>query len=433
MNYREELHRTRPDYIVYNPIGGREPRWADPDFFWLNEQLLVVETRDGGLLATWTSEQLTPQRHRIACARSADGGKTWTSPQFLDGSGLGDCNHAAWQVPVLSKSGKAYCFYNYNAGRLDLGRGFTGDMRCRCSDDHGRTWSDPADFPVARGPTDHPEDAVPCNWISCFPAVRDGEGRVLMAFTRWASPASGVPGSNVSIKKVHSQCELMRIENLDEDPEPADLLIAWLNVESPITVPHETILDASFAQEPCLVALPDGRLLLAMRTNRGTIWHTLSEDGGRTWQETRPLLYSDGGEEISHPVAPCPIFTLKRGDYLLLYNNNDGYVFGAKSRWTVENRRPAFISRGEFRPHARQPIWWSQPRLFIDNDGVPIGPEGMGRLEAAAYPSLTELNGNRVLWYPDRKVFLLGKRISDRWMGALVPRGCSRRRFELDS
>lgn len=401
---------------MFDPIAGRSPDWHAPDFFWLNEQLLVVETREGGLLATWTSEQLTPQRHRVAVSRSADGGTTWTPPDLLDGSGMGDCLHAAWQMPVVSKSGRIYCFYNYNAGKLDLGPGFTGEMRCRCSDDNGRTWSVPTDMAFARGAVDDPDTSFPCNWISCFAPVRDAEGRVLMAFTRWASPGSGVPASNVAIKQVHSQCEVMRIENLDQEPDPGALSIRWLNVEKPITVPHETIRGASFAQEPCIVPLPDKRLFLVMRTNLGRIWYTISEDNGQTWQETQPLLYRDDGEEMLQPVAPCPMFELARGDYLLLYNHNDGYVFGAKSRWTVENRRPAFLSRGEFRPKAGQPIWWSRPKMFIDNDGVPLGPPGMGRLEAAAYPSMTERRGERVLWYPDRKVFLLGKRIADEWL-----------------
>ena len=50
--------------------------------------------------------------------------------------------------------------------------------------------------------------------------------------------------------------------------------------------------------------------------------------------------------------------------------------------------------RGEFREDAHQPIWWSDPVLFIDNAGKPF----RGRLEAAPYVSITEIAGRRVLW-----------------------------------
>ena len=42
-----------------------------------------------------------------------------------------------------------------------------------------------------------------------------------------------------------------------------------------------------------------------------------------------------------------------------------------------------------------------------------------GRLEAATYVSLTEHAGRRVLWYPDRKSFLLGKLITDEMLDAM--------------
>ncbi|MCK5732565.1 MAG: hypothetical protein KAI38_00140, partial [Candidatus Latescibacteria bacterium] len=83
------------------------------------------------------------------------------------------------------------------------------------------------------------------------------------------------------------------------------------------------------------------------------------------------------------------------------------------------NRRPAYLARGEFRPDAHQPIWWSGPKLFVDNDAVPLGPEGLGRLEAAAYCSLTEVGEDRVLWYPDRKGFLVGKLVPDEWLAVM--------------
>ena len=43
----------------------------------------------------------------------------------------------------------------------------------------------------------------------------------------------------------------------------------------------------------------------------------------------------------------------------------------------------------------------------------------MGRLEAAAYPSLTETDDGFLLWYPDRKGFLVGKHLTHGYLKAL--------------
>ena len=168
-----------------------------------------------------------------------------------------------------------------------------------------------------------------------------------------------------------------------------------------------------------MVRLPDRRLFLAMRTNRGEVWYSVSDAEGVTWHAPAPMRYRDGGDLLRQPASPCALFGLQRGDILLLGNDNDGSAHGAEHIWDVRNRRPAFLYRGEFRPGAAQPIWWSQPRLFIDNDAIPWGPQGLGRLEAAAYCSLTEVAGERILWYPDRKGFLLGRRIEDGWLEEL--------------
>ena len=201
-------------------------------------------------------------------------------------------------------------------------------------------------------------------------------------------------------------------------PPPDRLAFSWLNRDAPVTAPHESVAGASFAQEPYLVDLPDGRLFMSFRTNRGEVWYAVSGDQGQTWDQARPLRTRDGGPKLRHPASPCPVFRLEERRYLLLLHDNDGYVFGADSRWHVRNRRPTYACVGEFHTGAQQPIRWGGARLLIDNDAVPWGPPGQGRLESAAYVSMTNVAGRRVLWYPDRKGFLLGKRLDDEWLAA---------------
>lgn len=413
--YVEEWKRTRPDFLVFHPAPDGKPRWGEEDFCWLNEQLIVIRTAEDSLLAFWTSWGRKLKWLRILTSRSADGGKTWSKRVTLDGADVDQGRSASWSVPIVSPSGRIYCFYNKWV-RADRGPGWTGRLRCRYSGDHGRSWSEPVDLSFRRSVLDHPDPAVPATWISWRGAEFDNAGRALIAFTRWASPHAKVPNAAVGIGNVYCQCELMRLENLSKDPEPADIRITWLPKTSGVTVPSERNAKASFAQEPSVVCLPDGRLLMAMRTNRGQLWYTVSQDAGATWRKTEPMRYTDGGAYVLHPVSPAPIFRLSNGQFVLLYNNNDGYVFGAKGRWANANRRPAFLAVGAFRAEAHQPIWWSAPRKFIDNDGVALGAPKMERRDAAAYPSVTETHRRRVMWYPDRKHFLVGKVIPQAWL-----------------
>ena len=174
--------------------------------------------------------------------------------------------------------------------------------------------------------------------------------------------------------------------------------------------------------------LPDGRLLVVMRTFTGHPYFSVSEDDGATWRDPKPLQYRDGGNTVNHPISPCPLFKLVDGRFLLVYHNNDG-TLGSHSQWTKSwktneanyIRRPTFITLGEFRPQARQPIWFSPPVQILDTDGVIVGPKKTA--EVGTYPSLTEWRGRRTLWYPDRKYYLLGRYLPDELLGQMkVPK-----------
>lgn len=58
----------------------------------------------------------------------------------------------------------------------------------------------------------------------------------------------------------------------------------------------------------------------------------------------------------------------------------------------------------------------------MDHGGVSLGaPNRRGRLDLALYSSFTVRDGKAVLWYPDRKFFLLGRVIDESWFGEIKP------------
>jgi hypothetical protein len=125
------------------------------------------------------------------------------------------------------------------------------------------------------------------------------------------------------------------------------------------------------------------------------------------------MLRKDGGEALRHPLSPGPICDLDDVRYVLFIHNHDGHYMGYGPDDTLFRRRPIYIMHGHFQKAAHQPVWFDDPTLFMEHAGVPLGASGTkGRLDMALYSSFTVRKGRAVLWYPDRKFFLLGRNIA---------------------
>ena len=410
-----ELRRSEPDYVVYKP-GSLDGSTFDTG----NEHFLVFDGPDGSLMAVWTQSSYEGAGdHRIVFSRSDDDGVTWAPPRRLVGpTRPGDGLMASWGFPLVSESGRIYVIYNQYLGIDDVKHQYTGTMDCVYSDDLGETWSSPGTIPMKRSPFDHPDLSVPSNWIVWQMPIRDLEGRWFTGFTRWVSRAVRSPLSTDAFSERESVVEFMRFENIDDDPEPGQLRIAYSAWgKEALRVPHYASPLLSVAQEPSLVRLPDQRLFCVLRTMSGYIWYSVSSDDGVSWSNPTPLLRHDHAGPILQPLCCCPIYQLSDGRYVLLHHNNDGRFEGCAREDTHINRRPAFVALGDYRALAEQPIWFSASKWFMDNDGVPLGPRQ--RIDIGVYPSMTHRNGNDVLWHPERKFFLLGKRITSAWLDDL--------------
>ncbi len=407
--YTDDWKRTNPDIVVYAP----PLRLRDDGY---NDHFLVTITPGGDYLAIWTQGGVEAAEDlRVVYAHSTDKGLTWSKPKVLAEDETKQGLVCTFGFPVVSKKGRIYCFYNKHRG---IGWHYSyGVMRVKYSDDDGHTWIDgEVDIYQQRTRFDHPDPKMDCMTIPWQIPIRDSKGRLITGITRHSSLMVYPRPIGGNRWHMDRRCELIRFDNIDENPEPKDIKITWLPDEkgsiavSPQIEP-EASRGYSLAVEPCIVLLPDGRLFMTIRTVTGQIWYTVSDDDGHNWRKPEIMRYRDNGRAMLHPKAPCPIYKLKDGRFIIFYNNHDGHFEGATGPWDMDARRPIYYAVGEFRGDANQPIWFSEPKFFADTQKVGIGQPRWFWLVMSG--SLTEDKGRCIYWYPDRKHFLLGRYITD--------------------
>ena len=428
----KELGRSNPDYVVYKP--GEALGNGDSG----NQHFLVFDGPDGSMMAIWTQHMHEGSGdHRIVFTRSDDEGETWDPPKRIAGpTEIAPDKQASWGFPMVSKSGRIYVLYNRSLGYGDFDKQLpegwrdinwiitSGKMEGIYSDDAGKTWSEPQEIAMPKSPLSNPDPDIPETWIVWQKPERISGGKYFVGFTRWISPVVRVPKHNGSVHSADSVTEFMRFENIDDDPESQDIKIthtAW--GDQALRVPYYNNPTMSCAQEPSIVKLPDNRLFVIMRTMAGCIWYSVSSDEGMTWSNPQPLLYKDHGKPILEPLACTHIFQLSDGRFALFHHNNNGRVEGLDNpefanesdEWFSVglNRRPLFMAIGEFKLDADQPIWFDESKPFADNaDEEGHVTADPGECSIGMYGSFTNRKGNDVVWFCDRKTYLVGKKIS---------------------
>lgn len=392
MDLQFELYRTNPDYVVFNPETLDQSSKKTG-----NEHFLVEKLANGNLIAVWTQSSFEgrPDQH-IEFSRSFDGGKTWLAPKTIAGPDPArNLGMASWAFPLVSRQGRIYVLFSRHMGVNDIGTHVTGELQCICSDDEGESWSLPVFLPRPRSKWDNADSAMPGNCIVWQKPLRLSRGKHYVGQTRWVTPKLSEENGLESVS------EFLRFENVDDNPLPTDLQITWLMQN------ERSLRMGKSLEEPSIVPLPDGRLFSVMRSREKCAFYSISADQGETWSAPEPLLRHDGGPVLPHPHSPCPIYQLSESNYVFFYHNHDGHFLHYKPSALDKVRRPVCVVRGEFRPDARQPVWFSEPWYFMDSAGVPLLKRGL-----SLYASTTPIEGGVILWYPDRKFFLLGRRLT---------------------
>ncbi len=147
-------------------------------------------------------------------------------------------------------------------------------------------------------------------------------------------------------------------------------------------------------QEPGLVELKDGRLLMYIRTNAGSQYVCHSADGGETWSKAEPSV-------LTSPLSPA---TIKRvpwtGDLVCVWNDHSGahpYPIGrrtplclALSKDEGKTWSPSRILEGN--PdgwYCYTAITFLQDRMLLAYCAGDKTVGGLNRLKVCSVPSLT--------------------------------------------
>ncbi len=388
---KEEHGRTAPDYTVYRPY--REDG-VDQD----NVHFLVVPVKSGKkLFAVWTQSSVEGHGDNHLVLSETEDFVHWREPRILSGTFPGRTEEQAnWGFPIVTQSGRIYLFCS--RGGFDR----NWDIICTYSDDEGETFTEPV-------PLRMPEDREGY-WVVWQTPMKCSDGAYLVGCTIWYGET--VPNTNWCHRE--AKAHILSFDNLDDDPEAGDVKLSW-RTQRPLEVEDPMVPGMSNFQEPAIVELPDGRIWMQGRTMQDSPYWAVSEDGGRTFSEPQPMRYSDGSL-VLHPLSPCPVYEYQKGKYFILTHQNNGIRLGFdhhELQWRCNYanfiRNPYYLCKAEFDPIGNQPLKIEMPIKLIDTGDVAVGPKQTA--EGGTYTSFTRWKGQSVLWYPDRKFYLLGKKL----------------------
>jgi hypothetical protein len=278
-----------PRILSLLPPAPGNPRNTEGDF---------LPLRDGRILFAYTKFTGGGGDHataHIAARYSSDLGATWTANDVTLLANEGAMNVMSVSFVRLKQSRRIAFFYL----RKD------SDTRCapfvRYSSDEARTWSSEP-IPVI-------EDNPGYHVLNNDRVIQTAAGRLLAPVALHTSP-EGKWTSRGSVRVYMSD---------DEGRQ-------WRR--SPQILECPDLNNATGLQEPGVVELKGGRLLLFCRTALGSQYVSISSDGGDSWTPPSP-------SGLLSPVSPASIERIpKTGHLLAVWNDHSAIPANLKSRRT---------------------------------------------------------------------------------------------------
>lgn len=308
--------------------GHNNPRNSEGDFITLNDGRIMF------IYSKYVGESSSDHAPASLAARySSDGGLTWTSQDEIVVPNEGGMNVMSVSLLRL-QSGEIALFY--------LRKNSTEDCipMLRISRDEARSWS----------------EAIPCITdkqgyfvLNNARVIQLKDGRLMMAVALHNTPGGEWKG----------QADLFAYYSDDNGQ-------TWISSKK---VPNDTDI---VTQEPGLIELKDGRIMMYIRASGGFQQLSYSSDRGGTWS---PIETSN----IPSPLSPATIEKVPgSNDWLLVWNNNDGSNPELKGKRTPitsaissdEGKTWKYLKNIEDDPDG----WYCYIAIhFVDEDNVLLG------------------------------------------------------------
>ncbi len=268
----QRLYQLRP--------GPQNPRNSEGDFIRLRDgRLLFVYSRFRSGSSDFSSADL-------AAVVSSDEGRTWTPWPRLIVPNEGRMNVMSVSLLRL-QNGQIALFY--------VRKNSLKDCRpwVRFSSDEAQTWSEPV--PVIRQPVGY-------YVLNNDRVVQLSSGRLVVPVALHNLP---------HYEKPDWQGEVMCYLSDDQGR-------SWRRSRS-VLRGYNTQGKRVLVQEPGVVELPGGKLLMYCRTNAGVQYYSVSRDGGETWSPLRPWT-------LVSPVSPATVKRIPGTDVLLAVWNDHSRI-----------------------------------------------------------------------------------------------------------
>ena len=283
-NVQGKTKISGPKTVLVLPPSENNPRNSEGDFITLHggRLLFIYSHYTGG-----SSSDHAPAF--LAGRYSEDGGKNWTTKDEIIVPNEGGMNVMSVSLLRLQNNNIALFYIRKNS---------TEDCipMMRISVDEAKTWSDAQPIII---------DKRGYFVLNNHRVIQLKDGRLLMAVALHKSP-----GGNWK-----NQADLFSYFSDDNGK-------TW---NSGSKVPNTTDI---ITQEPGVIEMKDGRIMMYIRANGGFQQLSYSSDRGVTWSHIE-------SSKIPSPLSPATIEKIQgTADWLMVWNNNDGSNREIKDRRT---------------------------------------------------------------------------------------------------
>jgi len=274
--------------VVKNPLlapAVNNPRNSEGDFMALKGGILMF------VYSRFTGGAADDARADLAAIYSGDGGRTWSLRYEPILENEGKKNVMSVSLLRLAESEIAMFYLRKNSADDCV-------PMMRLSTDEGRSWNDAVACVTGDGYYVMNNDR----------AVRLKSGRIVLPLARHSKPGEK--------RSVRSSSLCVYSDNGGR---------SWRQSATELQGPDNS---RTGLQEPGLIELKDGRLMMFMRTDLGCQYRSYSKDGGDTWSPAEP-------SNIVSPLSPASIARIpSTGDLLLVWNDHEGVDEAHKGKRT---------------------------------------------------------------------------------------------------